>query len=148
MPVTIGVLRERAPGETRVSLVPEIADKLAASNVRVLLERGAGVSAQFPDAGFKKVEWAEDGHSILASADVLLTVHRSYLRALRPLDQVDDLRERGVPTDLRRPEHERARCVQRRADDGVAMPDPLLERHRPGKHLSALAVAQSLAFSH
>ena len=85
MPVTIGVLRERAPGETRVSLVPEIADKLAASNVRVLLERGAGVSAQFPDAGFKKVEWAEDGHSILASADVLLTVQPLSIEQIQQL---------------------------------------------------------------
>ena len=50
MPVTIGGLRERAPGETRVSLVPEIADKFVALGARVLLERGAGVSAQFPDA--------------------------------------------------------------------------------------------------
>src|ERR1039457_2106065 len=57
MPVTIGALRERALGETRVSLVPEIADKLAAAGVRVLLERGAGISAQSP-----------------AAADVLLTV--------------------------------------------------------------------------
>ena len=37
MPVTFGALRESAPGETRVSLVPEIADKLAAAGVRVLL---------------------------------------------------------------------------------------------------------------
>ncbi len=74
MPVTIGALRERAPGETRVSLVPEIADKLAASNARVMLERSAGVSAQFPDAGFRKVEWADDGDAILAGADVVLTV--------------------------------------------------------------------------
>ena len=55
MPVTIGALRESAPGETRVSLVPEVADKLAAAGARVLLERGAGVSAQFPDALYKKV---------------------------------------------------------------------------------------------
>ena len=31
MPVTIGALRERVPGETRVSLVPEIADKFTAA---------------------------------------------------------------------------------------------------------------------
>jgi NAD(P) transhydrogenase subunit alpha len=74
MPVTIGALRERAPGETRVSLVPEIADKLAAAGVRVLLERGAGISAQFPDAGFKQVEWADSAEAVLAAADVLLTV--------------------------------------------------------------------------
>ena len=49
MPVTIGALRESVPGETRVSVVPEVADKLAAAGAKLLLERGAGVGAQFPD---------------------------------------------------------------------------------------------------
>jgi H+-translocating NAD(P) transhydrogenase subunit alpha len=85
MPVTIGALRERAPGETRVSLVPEIADKLAASNVRVLLEHGAGTTAQFPDALFTKVEWADDANSILASADVLLSVQPLSIEQIQQL---------------------------------------------------------------
>ncbi len=74
MPMTIGALRERAPGETRVSIVPEVADKLVTAGVRVLLERGAGVSAQFPDALYKKSEWADSAGAVLAAADVLLTV--------------------------------------------------------------------------
>src|ERR1039457_2910297 len=74
MPVTIGALRERALGETRVSLVPEIADKLAAAGGRGLLERGGGIPAQFPDAAFKQVEWADSSEAVLAAADVLLTV--------------------------------------------------------------------------
>jgi NAD(P) transhydrogenase subunit alpha len=74
MPVTIGALRERVPGETRVSLVPEIADKFAAAGARILIERGAGVSAQFPDSLYKKVEWADSGQTVLATADILLTV--------------------------------------------------------------------------
>jgi NAD(P) transhydrogenase subunit alpha len=87
MPVTIGALRERAPGETRVSLVPEIADKFAALGARVLLERGAGVSAQFPDELYKKVEWADSSEAVLAAADVLLTVQPlsvTQIQALRP----------------------------------------------------------------
>jgi len=87
MPVTIGGLRERAPGETRVSLVPEIADKFAALGARVLLERGAGVSAQFPDALYKKVEWADSAEAVLAAADVLLTVQPlnvAQIQALKP----------------------------------------------------------------
>jgi hypothetical protein len=32
MPVTIGALRETAPNETRVSLIPEVADKLVGSD--------------------------------------------------------------------------------------------------------------------
>jgi len=74
MPVTIGVLRESAPGETRVSLVPEIADKLVAAGARVLMVRGAGTNAQFLDASYKKVEWVDNNEALLASADVILTV--------------------------------------------------------------------------
>src|ERR1700684_2385663 len=87
MSVTIGVLRERARRETRVSLVPEIADKFAALGARVLLERGAGVSAQFPDALYKKVEWADSAEAVLAAADVLLTVqplNLDQIQALKP----------------------------------------------------------------
>jgi proton-translocating NAD(P)+ transhydrogenase subunit alpha len=74
MPVTIGALRESAPLETRVSLVPEIADKLAAAGARVLLERGAGERARFPDSAYKNVTWADSAAAVLAGADVLLTV--------------------------------------------------------------------------
>jgi NAD(P) transhydrogenase subunit alpha len=74
MPATFGALRERAPGETRVSLVPEIADKLAVAGVHVLLERGAGISAQFPDSAYRQVEWADSAATVLAASDVLLSV--------------------------------------------------------------------------
>jgi len=43
MPVIIGALREGAPNETRVSLVPEVVDKFAASGAHVCIERGAGI---------------------------------------------------------------------------------------------------------
>jgi NAD(P) transhydrogenase subunit alpha len=85
MPVTIGALRERAPGETRVSLVPEIADKLAAAGARVLLERGAGISAQFPDALYKKVEWADSAQAVLSTADVVLTVQPLSVEQIQSL---------------------------------------------------------------
>jgi NAD(P) transhydrogenase subunit alpha len=73
MPITIGALKESAPGETRVSLVPEVVDKFTAAGARVVLESGAGARAQFPDALYKKGEWA-DGSAVLSQADVLLTV--------------------------------------------------------------------------
>jgi H+-translocating NAD(P) transhydrogenase subunit alpha len=87
MPVTIGALRESASGETRVSIVPEVAGKFAAAGARVLLERGAGVSAQFPDALYKQVEWADNAAAVQAAADVLLMVQPPSLlliEALRP----------------------------------------------------------------
>src|SRR5450631_3808603 len=74
MPVIIGALREEAANETRVSLVPEVADKFAASGAHVCIERGAGIRARFPDANFKNVEWLDSGNAVLAQADVVLTV--------------------------------------------------------------------------
>jgi len=74
MPVTIGALTERAPGEKRVSLSPEMAGKFAAAGARVLLERGAGISAQFPDASYQRVEWIDATPAAIAGLDVLLCV--------------------------------------------------------------------------
>jgi NAD(P) transhydrogenase subunit alpha len=74
MGITIGVLKEGAPGETRVALVPEVVDKFVASGARVVLEAGAGSRAQFPDALYKKGEWAGSQAEVLSQADVLLTV--------------------------------------------------------------------------
>ena len=66
MPVTIGVLRESAPQEARVSLVPEVAEKLHKEGVRVLMQRGAGERAGFPDALYKSVTWADTPAQVLA----------------------------------------------------------------------------------
>ena len=90
MPITIGALKESAPGETRVSLVPEVVDKFTAAGARVVLESGAGVRAQFPDALYKKGEWAGSSAAILSQADVLLTV------APLSLEQIGQLKPGAV----------------------------------------------------
>ena len=112
MPITIGALRESAPGETRVSLVPEVVDKFVATGARVLLEPGAGTRAQFPDALYKKGEWSGSSAAVLASADVLLTVAPltveqinqlkpgavvvGYLQAHNKIAEVKALRDRKI----------------------------------------------------
>jgi NAD(P) transhydrogenase subunit alpha len=73
MAVVVGVLKETAPNETRVALVPEIATKLKGLGARVLMERGAGAQAHFPDAAYADAE-ISDASTILSSADVLLCV--------------------------------------------------------------------------
>lgn len=85
MSVTIGVLRERASGELRVSVVPEIADKLAAAGATVLLERGAGAVAQFPDTSYRNVSWADAASAVLSAADVLLSVQPPSLEQIAGL---------------------------------------------------------------
>ena len=44
--------RERAAGERRVALVPELVRRLVASSFEVLIERGAGEAASFPDVAY------------------------------------------------------------------------------------------------
>jgi NAD(P) transhydrogenase subunit alpha len=85
MPVTIGALRESAPQETRVSVVPEIADKLTQAGARVLIERGAGERAQFPDAAYKSVEWGDAPAAVLAHSQVILTVQPLTLEQIGQL---------------------------------------------------------------
>ena len=69
------VLRENAPGERRVALVPDAVAKLGPAGIEVLVERGAGqgawlTDAAYADAGATIVGTAE----LFASADVILTV--------------------------------------------------------------------------
>ncbi len=84
MTVIVGVLAETSANETRVALVPEIATKLKAAGARVLMEAGAGVAAQFPDSGYKDVEFAP-ASAILAQADILLKVQPPTVEQINAL---------------------------------------------------------------
>ena len=69
------VVKETAPGERRVALVPDAVAKLGPAGIEVLVERGAGqgawlTDAAYADAGATIVGTAE----LFASADVILTV--------------------------------------------------------------------------
>ncbi len=87
MAITIGVVRETVPGERRVALTPDVAKKLKAKAVNLLIERGAGDAASFPDAAYKDVEVAADARSALGRADVLLTVQPPTLEEIAALKE-------------------------------------------------------------
>jgi proton-translocating NAD(P)+ transhydrogenase subunit alpha len=74
----VGVVKETAPGERRVALVPEMIGRLQKAGVDVLVETGAGDGAWFADgayaeAGATVVSRAE----LLAGADLVVTVGRA-----------------------------------------------------------------------
>ena len=48
----VGVPKETAPNERRVALVPEVVKKLAARDIAVVVEAGAGAGALLPDEAF------------------------------------------------------------------------------------------------
>jgi NAD(P) transhydrogenase subunit alpha len=106
----IGVPRETAAGERRVALVPEIVGKLVPAGFEVLLQRGAGEAASFPDAAYE-----EAGARIVddwADADAVVKVQKpsdeeaarlregqvliGFLQPLTDPKGIDRLAQRGV----------------------------------------------------
>jgi H+-translocating NAD(P) transhydrogenase subunit alpha len=80
------VVKETAPGERRVALVPEGVTKLGRAGIEVLVERGAGEDAWlgdslYDDAGATIVSAAE----LYRDADVILTVTRPSADVVRLL---------------------------------------------------------------
>jgi len=73
----VGVVRETAPGERRVALVPDALAKLTAAGLEVIVEKGAGVGALIPDTAYEtagaRVVSRDD---LYKQADVVLRVQK------------------------------------------------------------------------
>lgn len=111
--LSIGVLRETAPGERRVAVDPDVVAEFGRNGHHVLLESGAAGSAGWADADYSAVgaTIAPRGE-VIAHADVLAALRlpppdvTSTLREgqglvglldpLQNLDLMDELCERGV----------------------------------------------------
>jgi NAD(P) transhydrogenase subunit alpha len=62
----VAVLKETAPGERRVALVPEMVGRLKGAGLDVLVESGAGEAAWFDDAAY-----AEAGATIVTRPELV-----------------------------------------------------------------------------
>src|SRR5579875_875625 len=62
----LGIPKERRAGEARVALVPEVVQRLAARNLEVLVERGAGEGALIADSA-----WEQAGATLCDAAQAL-----------------------------------------------------------------------------
>ena len=105
--VTVCAVRETAPGEQRVALVPESVPVLARAQVHVLVESGAGVAACFPDGSYERAgaevvsrDEAIDRAGLLVCVGVpgpdliaRLRVGQAVIGMLRPLVQLDLVRQ-------------------------------------------------------
>jgi proton-translocating NAD(P)+ transhydrogenase subunit alpha len=73
----VAVVKESAPGERRVALVPETVPRLTAAGLEVLVEQGAGEAAWFPDSAYEAAgATIEKPADLYPAADVILTVTR------------------------------------------------------------------------
>jgi len=131
--VRIGVPKETAAGERRVALVPEAVGKLAGDGLEVMVERGAGEAASFPDTAFEEAgaqlgDWSE--------ADVVVKVQKPSA------DEAARLRDGQVLIGFLQPLTDRE-GIERLASKGVvafAMESiPRITRAQPMDALSSQA---------
>ncbi len=82
----VAVVKENAPGERRVALVPETVARLAKAGIEVLVEHGAGDGAWYPDSAYEEAGAIITKTEVLyAQADAILTVTRPDEAAMRRL---------------------------------------------------------------
>jgi NAD(P) transhydrogenase subunit alpha len=72
----IGIPKEIFEGEARVAATPETAKKLQKMGFEVLIEKGAGAKANFPDELFEKADCQiiKDEKTLFKEADIILKV--------------------------------------------------------------------------
>ena len=82
----VAVVKENAPSERRVALVPETVPKVIAAGAEVIVENGAGAAAWFPDSAYAKAGAVIcSAAELYAKADVILTVTRPGPEAVSQL---------------------------------------------------------------
>jgi len=138
MAARLGVAREVTAGETRVALVPAVAERYSALGLEVFLERGAGLASYYPDDDYAAAELVDDAAAAFA-ADLVLTV-----RPPAP-ERVALLREDAVLVGLLDPYRE-ADTVRALAERGVtSFALELLPRISRAQAMDALTSQASVA---
>lgn len=72
----VGVPKESFPGERRVALVPSVIPNLAKAGLEVVIEKGAGSEAGYPDAAYteKGAKILPDRAAVFGTADIITQV--------------------------------------------------------------------------
>ena len=138
MTVGIGVPRETAPGETRVAIIPAVAEKYAALGAGVLVQRGAGELSTIADDEFGAAQLVDDAGAAFA-ADVVLKVQPPTP------DEAALLREGAVLVGLLQP-YKATEAIAALRDRGVtSFALELLPRITRAQAMDALTSQASIA---
>lgn len=89
--LTVGVVRETYPNERRVAITPQNAALLLKKGfARVLVERGAGLEAQFTDAAYEKAGVTlGDSREVWGQSDIILKVRApSFVGEISEVDRL------------------------------------------------------------
>lgn len=90
MPIKIAVPTEIAAGERRVAMEPGVVKRLAKLGCEVLVQKGAGAQAHYPDDAFAEARIVDDAATLYGEADIVLKV------APPTADEVQQMKEGAV----------------------------------------------------
>ncbi len=85
MSVSVSIIREKAPNEKRIALVPESVKKLTDKGFTIYIEKGAGEDARYPDSSYR-----ESGAEVLESAKEVLSRSQIILKVQPPTPEEID----------------------------------------------------------
>src|SRR4051812_21372709 len=85
MAVKIAVLKETRPHESRVALVPSVAEKLTRLGAQIQLQSGAGLGIKIPDTAFRNVAFIDSPSELVADADIVLSVQPPELAVVQAM---------------------------------------------------------------
>ena len=137
----IGVLRETAPGERRVALVPDVVSRLRKLGLEVAVERGAGLAAGFPDEAYEAA-----GAVLAATPDEVLAGAGLWLQVQAPGPEPVERLGEGAALVCFLPSAARAAllpALQRRRASALAM--ELVPRITRAQSMDALSYQATLA---
>ncbi len=133
MPLTIAVTRERAPGESRVALVPETAKKFTALGAQLRMEQSAGIDSHMLDSDYADVTMVNGISEAYGSANLIL-------RVTPPTpEEIAALPEGSVLIGLLKPFEDKTRLAALNAKKITAFALELLPRISRAQSMDALS---------
>lgn len=139
MPLCIAVARERAPGESRVALVPETAKKFAALGASLRMEQSAGTESHFLDSDYANVNMVGGIAESYGGAQLILRVTPPSP------EEIAALPEGSVLIGLLKPFDDKARLAALNARKITAFALELLPRISRAQSMDALSSQASCA---
>ena len=139
MSLSIAVARERAPGESRVALVPETAKKFAALGASLRMEQSAGAESHFLDTDYVDVGMVNGISEAYGNAGLILRVTPPSP------EEIAALPEGSVLIGLLKPFEDKARLDALNARKITAFSLELLPRISRAQSMDALSSQASCA---
>ena len=140
MPIRMAVPKETFPEERRVALDPSVAERFTKLGVEIIMEKGAGKGAHFPDEAYeKKVRLLDDANTLYSEADVVFKVQHPTL------EEVELLKEGTVIIGFMQP-HRNPEMVKKLRDKKItSFAIELVPRISRAQSMDALSSQASIA---